>query len=118
MSEIETRKITAVNRIERDGDIYNPGDTFECEAQEAERLIDLEAARLFVPEDQLEAGDGEGVNAASADVSAIALAKAEFIAAIEAAETYEEVLSLMPEEEPDPEIAAVFEKRLEELKEG
>jgi hypothetical protein len=94
-------KITAVNRIEGGGNIYNPGDSLDCEKQEALRLIGLGAAKLPVAE--LAETIPESTGKSLLDLLAEAT-------------TYEEVLALMPEEEPTAEIAAAFEEKLKTLK--
>lgn len=45
-----TVEIQAVNAIDYDGQKIQPGQTFPCAKDEAERLIDLGAARIPVPE--------------------------------------------------------------------
>jgi hypothetical protein len=101
VTESKTIKIQAVNRIEGGGKVYNPGDRFECEKTEALRLINLGAAKLPDPEIPVEAKGGR------AD---------DLLSKIAAAKTYEEVLSLMPDQEPEPEVAEAFEAKLAELK--
>jgi len=102
MSESEKIKLIALGRIEADGEIYNPGDPFECEETEARRLIGLEAARLPIPQQLAELAPEQPDD--------------DLLSKIAAAATYEEVLALMPEEEPPAEIAAAFEEKLAELK--
>lgn len=102
MLEIVKIKLIAVGRIEADGKIYNPGDSLECEEREAMRLIGLDAARPEEPEQPSEPGPEQS--------------QEDLLARIKAASTYEEVLALMPEEEPPAEIADAFEARLEELR--
>lgn len=102
MSELKTIKLQAVNRIEGGGKIYNPGDSFDCEEQEALRLIGLEVARPAVPE--------------PAETTPEPQEKG-LLDLLAEATTYEEVLALMPEEEPPAEIQAAFEAKLETLKE-
>jgi hypothetical protein len=102
MSEIVKIMLIAVGRIEADGKIYNPGDPLECEEREALRLIGLDAARPTEPEQLTEPGPEQSHE--------------DLLARIKAASTYEEVLALMPEEEPPVDIADAFEARLEELR--
>lgn len=102
MSEIIKMKLIAVGRIEADGKIYHPGDPLECEQREALRLIGLDAARLKEPEQHADPEPEQS--------------QKDLLARIKAASTYEEVLALMPEEEPPGEIADAFEARLEELR--
>lgn len=102
MSKIVKKKLIAVGRIEADGRIYNPGDPLECEESEALRLIGLDAARPPEPEQTTDPGPEHS--------------QEDLLARIMAASTYEEVLALMPEEEPPAEIADAFEARLEELR--
>ncbi len=102
MSKIVKKKLIAVGRIEADGRIYNPGDQLEREESEALRLIGLDAARPPEPGQTTHPGPEHS--------------QEDLLARIKAASTYEEVLALMPEEEPPAEIAGAFEARLEELR--
>ncbi len=95
------------------------GPAFDCEQKEARRLIDLGVAALptketaSVPTTAQLAADEAARLAESA-----ATAKAELLAAIAAAGTTEELLALMPEEEPEDDIAEAFALRHAELEQA
>ncbi len=84
------------------------GKPFECEAKEAKRLIKLGVAALATEKDQTQSDDD------STDDNA----KADLLAAIAAAETVDALQALMPEAQPDDEIAAAFVAKMTELEEA
>lgn len=81
---------------------------FDCDAKEAKRLIDLKVAAI----------PGEAAAAVVSPDQAAAEAaqvKADLLAAIAAAETTDALAALMPDNQPDQEIADAFVARMTEL---
>lgn len=79
---------------------YLPGETFDCEAKEAKRLI---AAGIAGVPTAAESKTDEQHN------------NADLLAAIAAAETTADLLAIIPADEPAAEIAAAFEAKMAEL---
>lgn len=90
-------------------DVHVAGDVFECEATEAARLIDLGVAIKSTgkpkPAQQTEPTPEQLAEKA----------RTELLAAIAAAATPEDLTALMPEDEPDDELAEAFQIRMMEL---
>jgi hypothetical protein len=80
---------------------YTAGHTFECDVKEAKRLI--------------AAGIAENTAAPAEPQPIAALPVSDLLAAISAVATQEELLALLPENEPPAEIAAAFATRMAEL---
>lgn len=93
-------EIVAVNTIGHNGTDYLPGQTLAVDAKEAERLVGLGAASYPVADEpeQEPAPANNGI-----------------LAAIAAAATVEELLELMPTNEPETDVVAAFESRMQEL---
>lgn len=109
--------ITILGCIHYAGGEHAVGDpAFGCEAKEAKRLIDLgvaaEPGKIVPPgptKEEIAAA------AEAAELQAKATAKAELLAAIAAAQTPEELLALLPENEPEADVAEAFALRHAEL---
>lgn len=87
------------------GKDHLPGDVLSIDSKEAKRLIDQ---GLAAPADKKPA-------AAAAPANNPATVKDELLAKIAAAATVEELAVLMPTEEPDEEIMAAFQARMDIL---
>lgn len=90
------------------GKDHLPGDVLSIDAKEAKRLIDQ---GLAAPADKKAAPPAAPAKPAI-DAAAV---KAELLAKIAAAATTEELTALMPAEEPDEEVKAAFQARMDIL---
>jgi hypothetical protein len=90
------------------GKDHLPGDVLSIDSKEAKRLIEQGLA---------EPANKKAAQPAAPDKPVIdaAAVKAELLAKIEAAATVEELTSLMPAEEPDEEVTAAFQARMDVL---
>lgn len=102
--EKKSIEIQAINGIGYNGSDYQPGQCFDCETKEAERLVKMGVACYPVPP----APVAEPVAPPVVDNS-------ELLVAIAAAETVEALAALMPAEKPADEVIAAFDARMLEL---
>lgn len=95
------------------------GPAFDCDQKEAKRLIELGVAAI--PSEKNPAGPTPEQLAADEEtkrLADLAAAKTELLAAIEAAETADDLLKIMPDNEPDEEISAAFVAKMTELEQA
>lgn len=101
MSRVEIISIrTITGCIDYAGEVHVAGGpVFDCEAGEARRMIEM----------------GVAEEAAAGAVPPPALPSPDLFTLIAEAQSPEELLALMPEEEPGEEVKAAFEERLAEM---
>jgi len=88
-------KVCAINRVDYDGNTYNPGDEFDCRKAVGERLLEQEIVTLPMV---------EVAPAIEPDTDP----DAELIEQIKATATTAELTALVPEAPENPAVADVF----------